>query len=383
MKVLYISNLFPDEKEFSRGLFNARFVRHFSKLCRVKVISPRPSFILWKTYKPCSEDIPVSPEYLNVPYVPLWGTLFNHRLMHLFLNKKIRKIRDEFKFDIILASWIYPDGCAACRIGRELKIPVVVTALGTDIHQYAFFPIRKRIILKELASAKAVVTVSQSLAKILENSGFAKDKLRVIYYGVEQDVFRPAYKNEIRKILGLSLDEKIILFVGNLLPIKDPLLTLDAFFILTRNLSVQNARLIFIGGGPLERKLKYRTKLYGLADRVIFAGKKRVEETAKYMQAANVLCLTSHNEGVPNVVLESLSCGTPVVTTKVGGIPEVLSDNLPSIMVDSRSPEVIARAILNILNTEFDKGVLVKHAGKYSWEQAAREYFELLSRILS
>jgi len=383
MKVLYISNLFPDETEFSRGLFNARFVRHFSELCEIKVISPRPSFLFWKKYYPCPQDVSVSPEYQAVPYVPLWGTLFNHRLMYLFLIKKILKIKDKFKFDIILASWIFPDGCAACRIGRKLNVPVVVTALGTDIHQYAYFPLRKKIIFKELESAKAVVTVSRSLAKILEGRGFPVDKLCVIYYGVEQNIFHPADKSETRKMLGLSQDEKIILFVGNLLPVKDPLLTLDSFFVLEHKLGVQNSRLIFIGSGPLEKKLRNRAKLYNITDKIVFAGKKRVEETAKFMQAADVLCLTSHNEGVPNVVLEALSCGTPVVTTKVGGIPEVLSDDITSVMVDSRSPEIIARAILDILNTKYDRNVLSKYAGKYKWEQTALEYHELLKQVLN
>lgn len=382
MKVLYISNLFPDKAEFNRGLFNARFVRYFSKLCDIKVLSPRPGFLLWKKFSPCPEDHHVSPDYQVVPYIPLWGTLWNHRLMYLFLKRKISSIQNEFNFDVILASWIYPDGCAACRISRELKIPVAVTALGTDIHQYAFFPLRRKIILKELLSASAVITVSESLKKILIDSGFSEEKLRVIYYGVEQHIFKPADKMESRQALGLSPSEKIILFVGNFLPIKDPLLALDSFHFLTNKYGVKNARLILIGGGPLKKRLKLRAKFYALSDKIIFAGIKKPEETAKYMQASDALCLTSHNEGVPNVVLEALSCGTPVVTTKVGGIPEVLPENLPSIMVDSRSPEIIARALLNILNTEYDKNQLVAHAKKYSWEQAAKDYHELLTQIL-
>lgn len=382
MKVLYISNLFPDNVEFSRGLFNARFVRHFSKLCDVKVLSPRPSFLFWKSYTPCPEDANLSPIYQTVPYIPLWGTPWNHRLMFFCLKSKVRRIQAGFEFDIILASWLFPDGCAACRLGKTFNVPVAVTALGTDIHQYAFFPLRRKIILKELQNASAVITVSQSLAKILEDSGFDSKRLHVIYYGVDQHIFKPANKIKVRQSLGLPTNDKIVLFVGNFLPIKDPLLTLDSFYLLTRNNAVKNVLLILVGGGPLENKIKRRAKSYGISDRLVFVGKKRPEDTSKYMQAADVLCLTSHNEGVPNVVLEALSCGTPVVTTKVGGIPEVLPEFLPSIMVDSRSPETIANALIRIMDTKFDPNILVTHASKYSWDQTAREYHDLLLRIL-
>lgn len=382
MNLLYISNLFPDKKSFNWGIYNARFVRHISKLCNVRVISPRPGFLFNKKFFPCREDETVKPVYRVVPYVPVYGSRFNHILMRLFLKSAIKKIFNEFKFDIVIASWIFPDACAVSRIAERLNIPMVATALGTDIHQYINNPVRKKIILTELNNVAAIVTVSQSLAKLLIESGFEKKMVHPIYYGVEQDIFKPGDRAEARARLDLPQNATLVLFVGNFLPIKDPLLALDSFSKYVDNYKPQNPLMVFIGDGVLKSKLKSRAQYLGIEEKVIFAGRKRPEEITVYMQAADVLCLTSHNEGVPNVVLEALSTGLPVVTTAVGGIPEIIQNETLGKLVSERSPEKIADSIYNTIKNPPDKTLLVNYASKYDWNQTVREYFNLLTECI-
>src|SRR3546814_5870610 len=95
-----------------------------------------------------------------------------------------------------------------------------------------------------------------------------------------------------------------------------------------------DCRLAFVGDGPARSALARRRDEHGLGERVILAGARPHAELPTWMQAADLLCLPSHSEGVPNVVLEAMSCGLPVVATRVGGIPEVLPD-LAGILVRS------------------------------------------------
>ncbi|MGB9603999.1 MAG: glycosyltransferase [Verrucomicrobiia bacterium] len=382
MNLLYISNLFPDKKDFNRGIYNARFTRHLSKYCNIRVISLRPGFLFIKQFQSCPQDQAVKPIYSVVPYVPIYGSRFNHILMRLFLKSAIKKLHNEFKFDVVLASWIFPDACAVSKIAEQLKIPLVATALGTDIHQYINNPVRRKIILTELKNAAAIVTVSQSLAKLLIESGFNNKKVHTIYYGVEQDLFKPGNKTDARVRLNLPQDSILILFVGNFLPIKDPLLALDSFSKFVDEYKPQNPLIAFIGDGVLKSKLESRAEDLGLKNNVIFAGRKRPEEITVYMQAADVLCLTSHNEGVPNVVLEALSTGLPVVATAVGGVPEIIQNSTLGKLVYERSPKKIAEAIYDTIKNPPDKTLLISYARQYDWDQTAREYFNLLTKCV-
>ncbi len=383
MNVLYISNLFPDRTEFNRGLFNARLVRHLVQYCNIKVLSPRPGFLFWKTFTPCNEDIPAKPVYQVVPYVPICGSRWNHILMAIALKRAFKNIYSEFKFDIVLGSWIFPDCCAVARLSREFNIPFISTALGTDVHQYIKNPTRRSIIIKELTHCSAIITVSNSLARILQTAGFPENKIHTIYYGVEQNIFKPGDKSDARKKLNLPQTAPIILFVGNFLPIKGLLLTIESFNTLVKKYRLNNPLLILIGSGPLYKKLKQKALSLGIANNIIFAGTKTPQDIATYMQSADALCLTSINEGVPNVVLEALSTGLPVVTTRVGGIPEIITDDNLGKMITERSPELIADSIYQVINNPPDKNHLINHSRRYDWNKTAQEYINLLGKSVA
>src|SRR3546814_1866729 len=89
-------------------------------------------------------------------------------------------------------------------------------------------------------------------------------------------------------------------------------------------------------------------------------------ELPTWMQAADLLCLPSHSEGVPNVVLEAMSCGLPVVATRVGGIPEVLPD-LAGIMVPPRDVPALAAALAESMSRDWSTAAITGHAGRFTW----------------
>jgi glycosyltransferase involved in cell wall biosynthesis len=115
---------------------------------------------------------------------------------------------------------------------------------------------------------------------------------------------------------------------------------------------------------------------------VLVAGRMSPEMVAKFMQAADVLCVPSNDEGVPNVILEAFACGLPVVATQVGGIQEVHTADYLGRLVPPRDLEALAEALKAVLDTLPDRDRICAHARQYTWKRAADQYHALLSRAV-
>jgi len=227
-----------------------------------------------------------------------------------------------------------------------------------------------------LKRASAVITRSGELARLLGEAGVSKEKLHPVYNGIDFEVFKPGNQGEARRELGLPATGKIVLFVGNFYDIKNPLLLIEAFSRLSHLEELPH--LVMIGGGPLETEAQALAKANGT--RVIFAGRRKASEVARYMQAADLLCLPSKNEGVPNVILEAFACGLPVLASNVGGIPEVLNaDYLGRLAAPNNVPELVF-CLCQSLEQVPDRERIHQHGLEFSWERAAKGYLELLEQ---
>jgi len=373
MKVVFVSNLFPDEAENYRGLDNATLLHELRKSCDVRIISPRPT-LPWKSHfrKPRAMDRSFSPIYLEYPYVPKLGSLFNHHFFTRAIREPLRNLRNEFCFDVILVSWTFPDACAVARVAEEMNVPFVTIVQGSDAHAYLHMPLRRKVIVESLNCASSVITRSAKLAELLANAGVRKDRLHPVYNGVDLETFRPAEKYKARQELGLA-QVPTILFVGNFLPVKNPLLLIQAHAQID-----PPVQLVMIGGGPLESEMRSAVATLGSSNRVIFAGRKTAVEVARYMQAADLLCLSSENEGVPNVVLEALATGIPVVSTDVGGIGEILNQEFLGSLVPKGNREELTKALQTWLASEVDAKRIRNYAEQFSWKRSAEAYLKLL-----
>ncbi len=280
------------------------------------------------------------------------------------------------RYDLLLASWAYPDAVGTARLARRLGLPYVVKVHGSDINVQAGFRLRRGQIARALRGARAVVSVSDALAVKVRDLGVPGERVHLLYNGVDGDRFRPGDRLAARRQLDLPPDAPVVLYVGNLKDAKGCVDLLEAFpAVLAKH---PQARLVMVGEGASRATLQARSAQLGMQDRLLLAGARPHDQLPLWMQAANLLSLPSHNEGVPNVVLEAMACGLPVVATRVGGIPEVLPVQA-GILVPAHDRTALGEALLDVLARDWQPSAIIDYASRFSWEDNVRR----LDRILT
>jgi teichuronic acid biosynthesis glycosyltransferase TuaC len=334
LKILLVSNLYPNDNEPTRGVFTEQIVEKLSKGNIVEVMAPTPWFpmILNKLMSVPHKSLPVTcvrknikvyhPQYLVIPKFGRWlyGLLF-----FVGIFNTLRRIKKSFNPDVINVHWMYPDGFGTVLAAKLLKIPVVTHSLGCDINEYSKYPGRRFFIKQALKMADFNISVSDELRRKTIFLGSAPEKSISIMNGVNGDMFAPGDKNSLREKLNLPVDNKLFLYAGNF-NIEKGLEVLLRAFSLVHNES-PGAKLVIVGSGPLEHHINSVVSELNIADKLIFIGRVGHEQVIEYLGAADFLCLPSLREGCPNIVLESLSVGTPVLASRVGAVPEMLASN--------------------------------------------------------
>lgn len=399
--MLFISNLFPDAARRYRGLDNAVLLGYLREYFEeIRVVAPRPTLDarLWAAdpwrageqggWKARGEDEWSRPVYLPVPYVPKMGGLLNDVLLARRLGGLLRRWAgaEPWEFDGVLASWLFPDGCAVSGVMRGRGVPHLLIAQGSDVHRYLEMPLRRRKILRTLDRAGGLVTRSARLAELCAEAGAPRERLHPVYNGVDTRTFYPAADPlAARRELGLCEQGPVVLFVGNFLPVKNPVLLVRAFAG-----AVGSGQLVMIGSGPLSGQIARVAREHGLGDRILLPGRKEPGEVAEYMRAADCLALPSWNEGVPNVILEAFASGLPIVSTRVGGIHEVWpgpDSRRAARLVPAGNLERFKEGLREVLaeargeTGRASRQVLREHGERFEWQIAAEKYAGILKRI--
>jgi len=380
-RLLFISNLFPDTTEPYRGLDNATVLHALKDRWEIRVVAVRPRLpFCGRARTPRAEDAVFRPHFVPANYVPKIGHRINPKLMAQALAGPVRIMRGQF--DLVLSAWIYPDSCAVAQIARDQGFPFAAIAQGSDVHQYLRIPVRREIIGAALPGAGAVITRSADIANQLAGIGIPRERLHPIYNGIDPVVFQSGDREAARKELGLPPGARIVLFVGNFQSIKHPILLIEAFTELRAQDEFENVLLVFVGGGPLEEEMRWRANR-DVPESVIFAGRQDSLGVARCMQAADMLCLPSSYEGVPNVILEAFACGLPVVASNVGGVPEVHPGEKFGRLVPPGEVAPLADALRDLLRERLDRAPILEHARKFTWARAADQYDRVLHGMLA
>jgi len=290
-----------------------------------------------------------------------------------------RMQRDGFDFDLIDAHYFYPDGVAAALLAKWINKPYVVTARGTDLNLIAQHSWPKRMMHWAADHAEMSVGVSAALTVILRGWGVPQERISVMRNGVDLERFTPLDQSDARLQLGLD-GSPVLLSVGNLVELKGHDIAIG---VLPRLLqSRPRTLLVIVGTGPQRDALGVLAKRLGVDAHVRFVGVKPNEELFRWYSAADILVLASSREGWPNVLLESMACGTPAVATRVSGIPEVIAADVAGRLVDHRDSESFAAAILSLLQDYPDRLQVRSYAEGFSWDDTTQAQLALFARVV-
>jgi glycosyltransferase involved in cell wall biosynthesis len=385
MRALVISNLFPNRAEPGRGLFNQQQFEALPAEWELEVIAPLP----WMARVPGAawpEDwrriaaVPARetigritvhhPRYLVVPKI---GRRLSGHSLSWSLHPLVRRLHAASRFDVILATWAYPDVFAAVLAGRALGLPVVAKVHGSDVHVASRISWRRRAIRWALTRCAGVVAVSSSLKAELAGFGVPGERIHVVPNGIDVERFHPLDRREARARLSLPLEGRRIVFVGNLAPVKGLPVLLEAAAAVSGDVSFS-----LVGDGPQRAELAALIKRLGLSGRATLVGRVPHQAIPLWMSAGDLFCLPSVSEGCPNVVVEALACGTPVVASRVGGIPELVRETTSGFLVNPGRPDELAAAIERALAGGWDPAAIRRTVEDRGWAESARRIGALL-----
>lgn len=352
MRILFFSSIFPRPWAPNRGIYCFHLCKAFQDLGHeVKVISPC-SWLERKTQPADADALPgletLSVDYPRYFYPPGLLRSVYGAFMWAGVKRTVRRAVASAPPDLVISYWAHPDGAVAARIGREVGVPSSLIVGGSDVmvlpHQSR---LRRRRVIAALRSADAVFAVCGSIRQRILQLGIPAEKVHVGLRGIDTDLFQPGDTNEARQHLNIPAGGAMLLFVGNLVAVKGLEVLLDACSILHK----QNTRfqLYLIGEGPSRTSLEKHATRLGLAEVVRFLGPVSQHHLPNWYRAADLTVLSSHSEGIPNVLRESLACGTPFVATDVGGIREITVNDCNR-LVPPGNPTALAQAIKASLN---------------------------------
>ena len=372
LRVTVVTSYFPQTSSPYRGHSAFQTLLSMRSMAEINVISPRPAYPFNHTI-PYEERMYGDLEVRYVGYPAIAG--FSRAVNGFTCLAQIMPLLRERRPDVILNYWLYPDGFSAVRAGEILGIPVVVSSIGSDLRRITDV-VTRRFVKTTLREAEAVITVSEELRQRAIAFGASPDKVKTILNGFDRDMFFPGEQGAARCTLGLEGAGELILYVGNLLKTKGVEELIKAFAALQR--ARPNARLAVIGEGAYASVAQQLAASAGIADKVLLMGRKSSAEIGVWMRAADLFCLPSYSEGCPNVVVEALACGLPIVATNVGGIPELISSDTVGILVPPMEVERLHQALETALTRRYDRAHIARLYNR-SWQEVAEETFEVCS----
>lgn len=285
---------------------------------------------------------------LNIPGVR--GLMFK-----MNAKKALENLIEKVDIDIIHGHYLFPAGAAAVEVGNDHKIKTYVTAHGSDMFElYKKQPLMRSTVRKVLKNADGVFAVSNALKHEIIATGVIgiADKTKLCWNSVDIEKFNDNDNDSFKKEYNLA-DKPVVLFVGNLIKRKNVESLLEA-----KKIANSDYYLVVVGDGPQFKKLKSKVGDENIRD-VIFTGSRN--DVENIIPSCDVLVLPSYSESFGLVLIEALACGKPVIGSNVGGITEIINDDV-GLLVNPNKVSSIARAIDKIINDEEFRQVLSSNA---------------------
>lgn len=381
LRVLTLSTLYPDARRPTFGVFVERQTQALAAREGVEVqVASGIGLPLW--------PLSLHPHYRarRAAVSGEWNGLPVHRVPFRTLPRlpagagkalaramlpRLKRLREDFPFDVIDAEFFWPDGVAAMHLARALGVPFSVKARGSDIHYWGGLPAVRAQMVEAAREAGGLLSVSAALKGSREALGMPGAKIEVLYTGIDLNRFRPVDRAAAKAALGV--DGPLLVSAGALIPLKGQALVIEALR------ELPEATLILVGDGPERARLDALARPLG--PRVRILGNRPHEDLPGLLAAADAMVLPSEREGLANVWVEALACGTPLVITDVGGAREVV-DRPEAGRLVAREPAAIAEGVRSLLADPPAREAVRKTVERFSWERTGEALHAHLTAIL-
>ena len=284
--------------------------------------------------------------------------------------------------------WVIPGGVTAATAAPSL--PLVISLHGSDVYVAETVAPARAAARFAFGRAGFVTACSDDLAHRAVALGADPARLETVPYGVDTLRFRPdpSHRASTREAAGIGADVPLAFAAGRLVRKK-------GFEYLIDGLALTPGMVLVIAGdGTLDAELRERARAAGVGERVRFLGNQTQDSVAEWLMAADVVVVPSvrddsgNVDGLPNVVLEALASGTPVITTTAGGIGSVVEDGRTAAVVPERDPAAIAAALARLITNRAESAALGKAArtlveGQFGWARVAERLESAYDRALA
>jgi glycosyltransferase involved in cell wall biosynthesis len=299
-----------------------------------------------------------------------------------------RKIARRHGATAMHGHWVVPGGITAALAAPEL--PLVVSLHGSDVYVAETFAPARAAARRAFRHAGFVTACSSDLATRAIALGADPARIEIVPYGVNVERFRPdsAVRSARRQELGVAGSVPLCVAAGRLVRKKGFEYLVDAIA------GVPNVVLAIAGEGTLHDELQQRARAAGVAERVRLLGNQTQDRVGELFAAADVICVPSvrddsgNVDGLPNVVLEALASGTPVITTAAGGIGAVVEDGRTALVVPERDAAAIATALLRVAADpdaarQLGTAARALVSAQFGWERTAARFEAAYDRALA
>jgi teichuronic acid biosynthesis glycosyltransferase TuaC len=383
-RIALITPIFPFSGDPTRGRFIYETAKGLAAIANLRIffqqavypqvpgLTPRSQIYATTDRDYEIDGLSVSP--VSYPAIPGISRAINGWVSGRRLLPHLRRFAPE----LVLAYWVYPDGFAALQAARKIGVPCVVGALGTDIHIRS--GLSRWLSRRTISKVDALLTVSEDMRRVAITDFDARpEKVHSVINGINTSVFFPASRDAARFALGLRADAELIVYVGRLVATKGLGELVEAAALLARKRP--RLRLALIGNGLMRDQLSALIAAAGLTDRVLLTGGLSPAEVAQWINASNMLTLPSWSEGYPNVLVEAIACGRPVVATDVGGTREIVNAS-NGMLIPPRQVSALATALETCLESEWDH-MAIAAAMRRSWADVAADTLAVCEQVLA
>jgi glycosyltransferase involved in cell wall biosynthesis len=367
-------------------------VKALRERCEVVVISPTPWMTsmmqyvkpYWPYYAAQARKTEIDgidvyrPRYPHFP--TKWGFPLDAVSMRLALKRLVGRLKASFDFDLIHAHTLCPDGFAAVGLGRDSGVPVVCTIHGGDINIYPDWTnVVQAMTRWTIERVDALISVSSQSKERTLALGAPRREVSVIPNGADLRRFAPLDKAACRQEMELPHDAHIIVYASRLDKVKGLTFLLSALKTVVER--VDDCLLVLAGEGDHREQLLLEVSALGLQEHVMAIGRRPHQEIAKWMNAGDLVVLPSLTEGSPLPVYEAMACGKPIIASRVGGIPEIITSDDYGLLVPPADPEALAEALDVGLCKVWDPQKIRQHSVTYSWDSVATQLMGVYSDV--